>query len=441
LSNFAQIYKDLDILYNTGIRLYYFAAGVASLFSHKASLFYKGRRGLLRHISNRMQVYSESEGRRYWFHCASAGEFEQARPLVDRLKEREPESIVIVTFFSPSGYELRKNYPKADEVFYLPMDTPRKAERFIDMVLPDVVYFVKYEFWKNYLALLKNRGIPLYLVSAIFREDQRFFGRGGAAYARVLGCFTHMYVQDKNSARLLASLGFDNVTVAGDTRFDRVWEVMQKNEKVTLLELYRRASPEDSLFVVCGSTWPADEDVLLSFLSGVTAPASGKEACVPVRMVIAPHEISDARVKDICRKFSSFNTVLYTDLLEMDEAQAVSLLGNCDVLVANVMGVLSRLYSYADIAYIGGGFGVGIHNTLEAAVYGVPVVFGPSYGKFREAVELVECGGAFPVDREGTALSELAYDSAMREKSALVCREYVQENRGATSVILESNSL
>lgn len=440
MSNFAQIYKDLDILYNTGIRLYYFAAGVASLFSQKASLFYSGRRGLLQHIGNRMERYKEMPGKRYWFHCASAGEFEQARPLVDRLKEKETESIVIVTFFSPSGYELRKNYPNADEVFYLPMDTSGNAVRFIDMVRPDVVWFIKYEFWKNYLTILKNRDIPLYLVSAIFREGQRFFRSSSKGSAAVLGCFTHMYVQDRNSLELLTSAGFENVTIAGDTRFDRVWEVMQKSEKVPLMEIYREVSPEDYLSVVCGSTWPADEDVLLSFLSRFAGSGSDKGA-LSVRMVIAPHEISDARVKDICRKFSSFNTVLYTDLLEVDEAQAVSLLGDCDVLVANVMGVLSRLYSYADIAYIGGGFGVGIHNTLEAAVYGVPVVFGPSYGKFREAVELVERGGAFPVDREGSALNELAYDSVMREKSALVCREYVEENRGATSVILESNSL
>ena len=451
----------MSILYHTSLKLYLLGSKIAGLFSKKAALFYSGRRELFNHIEHSISASHSSKETRYWFHCASVGEFEQARPLIEKIKEREPHSYIVVTFFSPSGYELRKNYTLANNVFYLPMDTMANARKFVEVINPNIVIFVKYEFWRNYFSVLNERDIPLYLVSAIFRANQPFFRWWGANFRKMLANFTHFFVQDIESETLLRSIGVTNVSVAGDTRFDRVFEITQNNKTIAALELFTRkiVGSNNSLCCVAGSTWPPDEQLLHNFIEQYSVEDLIDEDCESLvkekrvggeslKLVIAPHEVDELHIKKIESLFSSFSVVKFSDFygqnnnayseLSFTSAQKEKL-SSAQIFILDTVGLLSTAYRYGNFAYVGGGFGVGIHNILEAATYGLPVVFGPNYEKFKEAIDLIALGGAFSIDKGQVAILEkIVLDVRFREQCSQICREYVQKNLGATANILNA---
>ncbi|MDP4202905.1 MAG: glycosyltransferase N-terminal domain-containing protein [Bacteroidota bacterium] len=401
------------LLYNSGIALYQAGIKLAARWNEKAGLLEKGQNSSFSILQEKI-----IPGQKYvWFHASSLGEFEQGRPLIEELKRRSLEKKVVLTFFSPSGYEVRKNYTGADVVVYLPMDTPGNVSRFLDIVKPEKAVFIKYEFWANYLTELQKREIPTYLVSAIFRPQQAFFKWYGGWYRKLLSAFTHLYVQDNSSEELLKTIGVTNVTVAGDTRFDRVAEIAAQAKELPLVEAFAK----DRRVLVAGSSWPLDEDILFDYFNSHD----------DLFLIVAPHVTSESHIEDICRKLKR-PFARYTKTDEQHAAQA-------DCLIIDCIGLLSSIYRYGQIAYIGGGFGVGIHNVLEAAVYGVPVIFGPNYHKFREACGLIDAGG-------GVSVSELQqyvnlmdkllqnddYLSACGKNSS----DFVNENLGATDLIM-----
>ena len=366
-----------------------------------------------------------------WVHCASVGEFEQARPVIERYRERNPSDKIVVTFFSPSGYELRKNYPLADKVFYLPMDTASNARRFIDAVKPTAAIFIKYEFWRNYLKILKQKEVPVYLVSGIFRTDQRFFKWWGGSFRRVLTAFTHFFVQDENSQELLNSIGFSNVSVSGDTRFDRVYKIAAESIEVEIVKDF--AADGEVPVIIVGSSWLADEDIISEYYSKLPA----------AKLIIVPHEIGAKHLERLSDLFGKERCLRYTDIVsgttkraaEIQDSRAVQ-----GLLIIDTVGILSSIYKYGSIAYIGGGFGAGIHNVLEAAVYGVPVIFGPKYQKFKEARELIALGGAFSIsngEEYRSVMERLLSDEQFRKECGAICKKYVEDNLGATAKILE----
>lgn len=370
---------------------------------------------------------SGGEGRAVaWFHCASLGEFEQGRPVIERFRQEHPEWKILLTFFSPSGYEVRKNYTGADGVMYLPMDRPRNVNRFLDTFQPSIAVFVKYEFWFRYIDQLHKRNIPIYLISGIFRPQQHFFRWYGGWFRQQLNKFTHFWVQDIASQELLMGIGLGNVTVSGDTRFDRVAAIAGNAKPFPLIEQFA----EGKQVFLAGSTWPADEELILDLM---------KEAGDDIRFIIAPHEVSEQRIQALCKQAGSpehgeGSACVRFSQLTPETASASR------VLIVDGIGYLSHLYQYATIAYIGGGFGAGIHNILEAATFGKPVVFGPNFGKFREAMELVKEGGAFPVQNEQEL--KQVYLKLMKDEDAYrfaseKCKKYVDRNRGATAMILE----
>lgn len=401
------------LLYNSGIALYQAGIKLAAKWNEKAGLLSKGQNSSFSILQEKI-----IPGQKYvWFHASSLGEFEQGRPLIEELKRRSPEQKVVLTFFSPSGYEVRKNYAGADVVLYLPMDTPGNVCRFLDIVKPEKAVFIKYEFWANYLTELQKREIPTYLVSAIFRPQQAFFQWYGGWYRKLLSSFTHLYVQDKPSDELLKSIGVTNVTVAGDTRFDRVAEIAAQAKELPVVEAFAKGRR----VLVAGSSWPLDEDVLFDYFNSHD----------DLFLIVAPHVTSESHIEDICRKLKR-PFARYTKTDEQQAAQA-------DCLVIDCIGLLSSIYRYGQIAYIGGGFGVGIHNVLEAAVYGVPVIFGPNYHKFREACGLIDAGGGFSVSElqqyvnlMDKLLQNDDYLSACGKNSA----DFVNGNLGATDLIM-----
>ena len=384
-------------------------------------------------------VYSESlvgEGicGVLWVHCASVGEFEQARPIIEGYKEKNGEAKIVVTFFSPSGYELRKNYPLADKVFYLPMDTHRNAVRFIETVKPTTAIFIKYEFWRNYLAVLKQRKIPTYLVSGIFREDQRFFKWWGGSFRRMLSAFTHFFIQDDKSLELLNSVGLSNTTVSGDTRFDRVYKVAQESKDIKIVADF--IADATTPVIIVGSSWTADEEII----------SAGRLKLPLFKLVVAPHEIGERHLGKLNELFGGQSIARYTAIEKSNNKETDndenydSQLSAGKVLVVDTIGLLSSIYKYGSIAYIGGGFGAGIHNILEAAVYGIPVVFGPKYHKFKEARDLIALGGAFFVSNGEEYLiimEKLLSNEPFRKESGAICKKYVEDNLGATGRILE----
>ena len=358
------------------------------------------------------------EGRKVWIHAASLGEFEQARPIIERIKSEMPNTVIIVTFFSPSGYEIRNNYPLADFVFYLPSDTVSHARRFLDAVRPDIAIFIKYEFWLNYLNELRQRKIPTYLVSAIFRTTQVHFKPWGTLWRDALECYNSIFVQDKASESLLHSAGYHSAIIAGDTRFDRVAEIARNAKRIPVIERFAMGAP---LFVA-GSTWGRDEELLIELIN----------AHPDIRFIIAPHEMDEARMRRLEREIEG-GAVRYTRANESNDFSSVR------VMILDTIGLLSSAYSYARWAYIGGGFGVGIHNTLEAATFGLPIAFGPNYHKFREACDMIERGAATsittaselmvwfaPIKEEGEAL----------QKASSSARDYTKEHCGATDTIM-----
>ena len=406
----------MTFLYKTGIYFYTLISHLVSPFNTKARHFVKGRKNW----SAKLAQQIETNARYIWVHCASLGEFEQGRPLIEAIKEQHPEYRIILTFFSPSGYEIRKNYPLADIVSYLPVDTPKNARKFLRIANPEKAFFVKYEYWYFYISELKKQNIPLYQVSAIFRESQLFFRDSalGKWYRKMLHQFTHFFVQDKKSEEFLSSFGITNVSLAGDTRFDRVAAIAAGSKELPLVEKFRG----DSKLLIAGSTWKPDEEMLAAFINNVD----------DVKMIIAPHEVSVVNINRLQQMLKTPH-VLYSEA-ENDNLAAKQ------VLIIDSIGLLSSLYRYGDVAYIGGGFGVGIHNILEAATFGLPVIFGPNYQKFKEAVDLTKRGGAFTVKDVAdlnSILKKLFTDKNYLDETSAVSKKYVAENVGATSLIIK----
>lgn len=427
------------LLYDLIIHLYGIAIRMAGLFSPKARKWVRGRRGGFIKIQSAVggQRLAVNPGpptadRRLpttaWFHCASLGEFEQGRPVIEAFRKEHPDWKIVLTFFSPSGYEVRKNYDGADHILYLPLDTPRNARRFVRMVRPMVAVFVKYEFWFRYIDVLHKEKVPTYVISAIFRKEQHFFRWYGGWALKQLKKVTGFFVQDESSAELLRAKGIGQVVVSGDTRFDRVAAIADKAKPYPLVEKFASGSP----VFLAGSTWPADEKLILDLIENF-----GNR----MKFIIAPHEVGVARIEALCLQVGgrqlSVGTVKFSELTDKNAHSA-------SVIIVDSIGYLSHLYQYATIAYIGGGFGVGIHNILEAATFGKPVIFGPNYHKFREAEELVEEGGAFPIENAqqlNNRTIELLNDTTFLQKASAISSSYVRERTGATAKILSSIGL
>ncbi|HRX32380.1 MAG TPA: glycosyltransferase N-terminal domain-containing protein [Tenuifilaceae bacterium] len=404
------------LLYNLGIRFYHLLIVLLSPFNSKAKLWLGGRKSIFKKIASTVNPNASN----IWIHCSSLGEFEQGRPVIETIKERFPDKKIVLTFFSPSGYEVRKNYKGADFVFYLPLDTRRNAQRFLQLVNPTIAIFVKYEFWYHYLNQLKRNGISTYIVSANFRPGQVFFKKYGGWYRKFLLNFSYFFVQNEQSKALLASIGISNVTVTGDTRFDRVAKIAVEAKSVPVVENFCK----DSRVIVAGSTWPKDEEILFEYLSN--APED-------VKLVIAPHEVGNDRINSIIQK-SPFPVVCYSNSEDLELAKT-------RILVIDTIGLLSSLYRYGIIAYIGGGFGVGIHNTLEAAVYGVPVIFGPKYHKFQEAKDLIAQGAGFSINSSFEfvhLLNNLLSDRKNLKEVGNKAGYFVNSGLGATAKIVDS---
>lgn len=405
-------------MYELVICLYTLGVAVVSLFNPKARKMWKGGHDAFRVL--REQVRPDSQY--VWFHAASLGEFEQGRPIIERLRAEHPEYKILLTFFSPSGYEVRKNYEGADIVCYLPLDTYFSARRFLSLVRPKAAFFIKYEFWWNYLHILKRRGIPVYSVSSIFREGQVFFRWYGKTYSNVLKCFTHFFVQNDESRRLLARLGITNVSITGDTRFDRVLQIKRQAKKLPLVEAFK----QDYKVFVAGSSWPPDEDIFIRYFNERR----------DWKLIIAPHVIGEDHLRQIMSKLEC-KTVRLTKATEADVREA-------DCLIVDCFGLLSSIYGYGDVAYIGGGFGVGIHNVLEAAVWGMPVIFGPNNKRFHEAQGLKACGGGIEIDsyeQFAAVMDTYVADKKALEEDSAKAAGYVADNAGATDGILGSVGL
>ena len=359
-----------------------------------------------------------------WFHASSLGEFEQGRPMMEKIKAEHPEYKILLTFFSPSGYEVRKNYNGADVICYLPFDTPYRVKKFLNLANPSIAVFIKYEFWGNYLQELKHRNIPVYIISSIFRRDQLFFQWFGYPYRKMLYCFTHLFVQDDRSAALLKEFGITNVTVTGDTRFDRVLDVRNQARELSPVEHFVcEGGKEKKLTLVAGSSWPQDEEILIPYFNEHPE----------MKLIIAPHEIHREHLMYI-ESLLKRPSVRLSDVFH-DQ----SLAEGKDCLIVDSFGLLSSIYRYGTIAYIGGGFGAGIHNTLEAAVYGIPVLFGPKYHKFKEAKDLIKVGGGFSVsDKQSFCekMDELLTYHEVLEAAGESAGQFVNGNAGATDKIL-----
>ena len=406
------MYSLLIYLYIAGVKL-------AALFGHrKARLLVEGHKNIFPLLKERLRP-----GEKYlWFHVSSLGEFEQGRPVMERLRESHPEYRIVLTFFSPSGYESAKKYQSADIICYLPFDTRRNVGRFLDMLKPEKAFFIKYEFWPNFLAGLKKRGVPTYSVSSIFRKEQMFFKTIDFGYRKTLKCFTHLFVQDNASKGLLATIGLDNVTVIGDTRFDRVMKIAADAKQLALVETFA----EGKRVFVAGSSWTPDEDIFIKYFN----------AHKGWKLIIASHEVTEARLTEIQSKFSG-KCVRYTQA-NMDEAR------EADCLLIDCFGLLSSIYRYGKVAYVGGGFGAGVHNLLEAAVYGMPVFFGPNNRKFREAQKLKECGGGLEISSYEDFEAKMNIfdaDENLLAQAGAAAGEYVGGNSGATQKLLAALNL
>ncbi len=405
-------------MYQVAIYLYLCGVAVASIFSKKVKKMWKGERQTLDILKSKVNPNHQY----IWFHAASLGEFEQGRPLIERIRTDYPEYKILLTFFSPSGYEVRKNYEHADIVCYLPIDTIRNARRFLRTVRPCMAFFIKYEFWYNYLHILKHRNVPVYSVSSIFREHQIFFRWYGKSYAGVLRCFTHFFVQNEKSKHLLHTIGIDTVDVVGDTRFDRVLQIKEKAQKLPIVEAFKA----DKKVFVAGSSWAPDEDIFIPFMN----------ECKDWKMIIAPHVISEEHLKRIEEKCKG-KTVRYTATTPEEAAQAQCLLIDC-------FGLLSSVYHYGEVAYVGGGFGVGIHNVLEAVVWKMPVLFGPNHQRFQEAQELIKAKGGFEITDSSSFAHMMQQFMTQQEYLRLsgeAAGSYVESKAGATHKILKQIDL
>ncbi|WP_316808352.1 3-deoxy-D-manno-octulosonic acid transferase [Pedobacter agri] len=402
------------LLYILGIRIYNLIISIFSLFNNKAKLFINGRKNLFQNIKNQV----DSNQKHIWFHFASLGEFEQGRPVLEKLKAVYPQKKIVVTFFSPSGYEIRKNYALAD-VFYLPMDTAQNAKRFLDLINPEMAIFTKYEFWHFYFKELNTRKIPLYVISGIFRPTQAFFKWYGSFYRNILKSVTYFFVQNEESKALLNAIGLQNAVISGDTRFDRVYENAQTARSLPEIENFIGNAP----VLVCGSTWPEDEKLL----------AVLPEKYPDWKFIIAPHEIHESHIESIEKQFPA-GSLRFSVLASRLKAAPAPTSAE-QILIIDNIGMLSSLYRYGKTAYIGGGFGAGIHNTLEAAAFGLPVIFGPKYDKFQEAKDLIAIGAAQSISSADELLN--AFDSFLKNNQAAnAAKKYVEDKKGATEIII-----
>lgn len=397
-------------LYRLSIKIYYWGVWLASFFNPKAKLWIDGRK------FQSLVTLKES----IWFHFASLGEFEQGRPVLEKLKAENPSIKTVVTFFSPSGYEIRKNTTLADYVYYLPLDTRKNAKQFLLAINPKIAVFTKYEYWYFYMDELYQREIPLYLISGIFRPQQIFFRNYGRFYRNMLLLVHYFFVQDEASKKLLNNINIKNVMVSGDTRFDRVWENARSVKPIAVIENFKAGQK----VFIAGSTWPPDEDLLISLIS----------IYPDWKFIIAPHEIGQERISNLIAKIPSEKVIRYSEM----NADA-SFTGQKQVLVIDNIGLLSQLYQYGNIAYIGGGFGTGIHNTLEAAAFGLPVVFGPAYQKFKEAIDLIKLNAGFSIINEATLesiVNKLVTNENFYYNASTQAKNYTQQNTGATDKIM-----
>ena len=420
------------MIYNIVIYFVLWGIAIASLFNEKVRKMWRGEREAFKILKQKV----DPNAKYIWFHAASLGEFEQGRPLMERIRKDYPQYKILLTFYSPSGYEVRKNYEGADIICYMPVDTRLNAIRFLRLVRPVMAFFIKYEFWSNFLHILKYRNIPTYSVSSIFREDQVFFKWYGRSYAGVLKCFTRFFVQNEESKRLLEGIGIKDVDVVGDTRFDRVLQIKEAAKQLPICEAFRTgvASSQsadvphtDFKVFVAGSSWPPDENIFIPFFN------EHKDW----RLLIAPHVIAEEHLKLILSLIKGKKVVRYTQTTPEEAAEA-------DVLIIDCFGLLSSMYNYGDVAYIGGGFGVGIHNTLEAAVWNMPVIFGPNNKKFQEAQGLLKSGGGFEIntyeDFSGL-MGSLMNDEAFLKQAGDKAGAFVAHLAGATDKVLASVKL
>jgi len=406
----------MTFIYRLGILFFTLATRVAALFNEKARFFVAGRKNWKRTLTEKV----DPSAKYIWVHCASLGEFEQGRPVIEEIKSRFPEYKIALTFFSPSGYEIRKNYALADVVSYLPVDTKKNARTFLDIIQPEKVFFVKYEYWHFYFSELKKRKIPLFEVSAIFHQNLIFFKNtwAGNWYRKMLFEVEHFFVQNESSSQLLQSVGISHCTVSGDTRFDRVAAIASGAKEIPIIEQFKSELP----LIVAGSTWKPDEELLSAFINNSKG----------VKFIIAPHEVTETNINRL-QQLVKKPAVRFSKAVAND-------INTCDVLIIDSIGMLSSVYRYGSFAYIGGGFGVGIHNILEAATFGLPIVFGPNFKKFKEAVDLTTGGGAFPITNQeqiNDTFNHLLTDENALKNASVICSKYVAKNVGSTQIIIK----
>jgi 3-deoxy-D-manno-octulosonic-acid transferase len=406
-------------LYNLVVLLATQIVKLLALFSPKMKLFVNGRKDVFPTLKSKITPNDKT----IWFHAASLGEFEQGLPVMEQIKKQFPHHKIIVTFFSPSGYEVRKNNSIADVTVYLPLDTQSNAEKFIKLVHPEMVFFIKYEFWPNYLNELKKQNITTYLISGIFRENQAFFKWYGGFYRTALQTFDYFFVQNDSSKKLIQSIGFNNVKVSGDTRFDRVVSILERNNSLDFIDQFK----DNKTTIVIGSSWPKDEHLLVNYINNSTDD---------VKFIIAPHNIKSEQIQELKNSITK-KTILFSDVRTGRDLS----LQEYDVFIIDTIGILTKIYSYADIAYVGGGFGnPGVHNLLEPATFGVPIVLGPNYSHFAEATALVNMNGCISIKDQNQlneAFDLLINNEDERYEKGHICSTFVQMNKGATDVIMK----
>ncbi len=402
-------------LYNLIVQFAGFLLKIIAFFSSKIKLFVAGRKDVFTILDKKIS----KTDRTIWFHAASLGEYEQGLPVIEKIKEKFPEHKIVITFFSPSGYEVRKNNSVADITVYLPLDTKSNAEKFLALVHPEMAFFIKYEYWPNYLNALKKQNIKTYLISGIFRESQSFFKWYGGFYKKALQSFDYFFVQNESSKKLLLSIGLTNVKISGDTRFDRVVSILERDNSLDFIEDFKN----NNVTIVVGSSWPKDEKLLVTYMNN--SPKN-------VKFIIAPHNILKSEIDNL-QSLITKKTVLFSEKENKN-------LADFDVFIIDTIGILTKIYSYATIAYVGGGFGnPGVHNLLEPATFGIPIVLGPNFSHFSEAIALVNLGGCISVSTENELteiLNNLIQNEDERLEKGHICSTFVQMNKGATDIVL-----
>ena len=403
-------------LYNIVILIAGFLLKIVAFFNPKIKLFVDGRKLIFDDLSNKINPSDKT----IWFHAASLGEYEQGLPVIEKIKIKYPNHKIVITFFSPSGFEVRKNNNIADVTIYLPLDSQSNAKKFLEIVHPEMVFFIKYEFWPNYLNELKKLGIKTYLISGIFRENQVFFKWYGGFYRNALQTFDYFFVQNESSKDLLQKIGFNNVKISGDTRFDRVVSILERDNSIDFIEDFKN----NQTTIVIGSSWPKDENLIVNYIN---------QSSNDVKFIIAPHNINDVKISNLKNSITK-KVVLYSEKENQD-------LSNYQVFIVDTIGILTKIYSYADIAYVGGGFGnPGVHNILEPATFGVTIVIGPNFSHFAEAIALVHQEGCISISNQkglNEAFDNLIFNDDIRQEKGHICSTFVNMNKGATDIILQ----